>query len=168
MISGSPFTCSTRPSPPQPALVTLTGMAKLIPAVVALITLAPGFAHPGGLDAEGGHHDRKNGGYHYHRGGPSTPAPASATTPAVPPTPTARMSQEGFVAKHGGPKAPSASSSVHDKATPPSALEASVLAKETGQPIRLTFTVSSASDQPSRRAQTLPVGEPKMDSRHHS
>lgn len=26
-------------------------------------------AHPGGLDARGGHHDRKNGGYHYHNGG---------------------------------------------------------------------------------------------------
>ena len=24
-------------------------------------------AHGGGLDAQGGHHDRKNGGYHYHR-----------------------------------------------------------------------------------------------------
>lgn len=25
------------------------------------------FAHGGGLDSNGGHHDRKNGGYHYHR-----------------------------------------------------------------------------------------------------
>ncbi|MFN3159513.1 MAG: YHYH domain-containing protein [Rubinisphaera brasiliensis] len=31
-------------------------------------------AHPGGLDSSGGHHDRKNGGYHYHRGsGPISP-----------------------------------------------------------------------------------------------
>lgn len=38
-------------------------------AVVALIAIAPvsALAHPGGLDASGGHHDRKNGGYHSHR-----------------------------------------------------------------------------------------------------
>ena len=24
-------------------------------------------SHSGGLDKNGGHHDRKNGGYHYHR-----------------------------------------------------------------------------------------------------
>ena len=36
-------------------------------------------AHPGGLDANGGHNDRKNGGYHYHR----TP-PASAGAPSAP------------------------------------------------------------------------------------
>ncbi|QSX79928.1 excalibur calcium-binding domain-containing protein [Lysobacter solisilvae] len=32
-------------------------------------------AHGGGLNAEGCHNDRKNGGYHCHRGGES-PAPA--------------------------------------------------------------------------------------------
>ena len=26
------------------------------------------FAHPGGIDSYGGHNDRKNGGYHFHRG----------------------------------------------------------------------------------------------------
>ena len=33
-------------------------------------------AHPGGLNAEGCHHDRKNGGYHCHRAAAApTPAP---------------------------------------------------------------------------------------------
>jgi hypothetical protein len=37
---------------------------------VVLFTLSPfAFAHPGGLDASGGHHDRRNGGYHCHRDG---------------------------------------------------------------------------------------------------
>ena len=34
--------------------------------IVALAT--PAFAHPGGLNAEGCHNDRRNGGYHCHRG----------------------------------------------------------------------------------------------------
>ena len=29
------------------------------------------FSHPGRTDANGGHHDRKNGGYHYHHGYPA-------------------------------------------------------------------------------------------------
>ncbi|WP_348538846.1 excalibur calcium-binding domain-containing protein [Sphingomonas alba] len=39
--------------------------------VFALIVAVPAtsiFAHPGGLDANGCHHDRKNGGYHCQRG----------------------------------------------------------------------------------------------------
>jgi hypothetical protein len=39
----------------------LTGLAALAIAAVAI-------AHGGGLDQSGGHHDRKNGGYHFHRG----------------------------------------------------------------------------------------------------
>ena len=27
-------------------------------------------AHSGGTDSKGGHHDRKNGGYHFHHGNP--------------------------------------------------------------------------------------------------
>ncbi|WP_410705871.1 excalibur calcium-binding domain-containing protein [Brevundimonas diminuta] len=39
-------------------------------SAVALLALAPvaASAHPGGLNAEGCHNDRKNGGYHCHRG----------------------------------------------------------------------------------------------------
>lgn len=37
-------------------------LAALLLAALALI------AHGGGLDSYGGHNDRKNGGYHFHRG----------------------------------------------------------------------------------------------------
>ena len=41
-------------------------------------------AHPGGLDANGGHIDRKTGVYHYHRGtnAPSDNAPSPQVVPA--------------------------------------------------------------------------------------
>ena len=44
-------------------------MAKFVrtfAVLASLISLA--IAHPGGLDAYGGHNDRKHGGYHFHRG----------------------------------------------------------------------------------------------------
>jgi hypothetical protein len=39
-------------------------------AVVFVIVMAAAlvFAHGGGLDGQGGHHNRKAGGYHFHRG----------------------------------------------------------------------------------------------------
>jgi hypothetical protein len=42
----------------------------LLLAVILLPFLLPAssFAHGGGLDSHGGHNDRKNGGYHCHRG----------------------------------------------------------------------------------------------------
>lgn len=45
--------------------------------VLSLLILAPGlaYAHGGGLDANGCHHDRKNGGYHCHGGGSAPAAP---------------------------------------------------------------------------------------------
>ena len=47
-----------------------------LPSIVALFALslsvsvpiAPAAAHPGGLDANGCHHNRKTGDYHCHRG----------------------------------------------------------------------------------------------------
>jgi hypothetical protein len=40
----------------------------LVMLLASLGTVDLGYSHSGGLDANGGHHDRKNGGYHYHRG----------------------------------------------------------------------------------------------------
>jgi hypothetical protein len=37
-------------------------------AALALNAVSPAWAHGGGLNAEGCHNDRKNGGYHCHRG----------------------------------------------------------------------------------------------------
>lgn len=38
-------------------------------AVASASTSAPSLAHGGGLNAQGCHNDRRNGGYHCHRGG---------------------------------------------------------------------------------------------------
>lgn len=46
-------------------------------------------AHPGRTDANGGHNDRKNGGYHYHGAGPSrssTPSSYTSPTPSYEPS----------------------------------------------------------------------------------
>lgn len=53
-------------------------------AALAGLLLTPGGpadAHGGGLNAEGCHNDRKNGGYHCHRG-PAASAPAQRFAPA--------------------------------------------------------------------------------------
>lgn len=49
--------------------------------LVALLAIppawsAPVLAHGGGLNAEGCHNDRRNGGYHCHRGGAARPSTA--------------------------------------------------------------------------------------------
>ena len=45
---------------------------RLVLSAIALALAFTAYGHGGGLDANGGHHDRKNGGYHYHRS-PSPP-----------------------------------------------------------------------------------------------
>jgi hypothetical protein len=52
----------------------------------ALITVgAPAASHPGGLNSEGCHNDRKNGGYHCHRAGaPTRSQPPAGYQPAAP------------------------------------------------------------------------------------
>lgn len=44
-------------------------------AVIALAVPAAVSAHPGGLNSEGCHNDRKRGGYHCHRGNSSSRPP---------------------------------------------------------------------------------------------
>jgi hypothetical protein len=46
--------------------------------LIAAILVAPAaaFAHPGGLNSEGCHNDRKNGGYHCHGAGNGSRGPA--------------------------------------------------------------------------------------------
>lgn len=51
----------------------------LIAAMIAVPVVA--VAHPGGLNSEGCHNDRKNGGYHCHRAGNG----ARGSTPNSPP-----------------------------------------------------------------------------------
>jgi hypothetical protein len=55
-----------------------------LPSVVAMLILghgmgvavAPASGHPGGLNSEGCHNNRKTGGYHCHRGSSASPARA--------------------------------------------------------------------------------------------
>jgi hypothetical protein len=53
---------------------------------LCLLVLLPGlaFAHGGGLDANGCHHDRKNGGYHCHRGPGANSSPQASSLFAAP------------------------------------------------------------------------------------
>ena len=41
-------------------------MKKLLVVACALLMSSAAFAHSGGTDKDGCHHDRKNGGYHCH------------------------------------------------------------------------------------------------------
>jgi|GEM_PF-3257193 hypothetical protein len=43
-------------------------MKKLFLPFILIIFSLPLFAHSGRTDGSGEHHDRKNGGYHYHHG----------------------------------------------------------------------------------------------------
>ena len=43
-------------------------LATLLSLSAVALTAGPGYAHGGGLDSHGCHHDRKNGGYHCHQG----------------------------------------------------------------------------------------------------
>jgi hypothetical protein len=50
-------------------------------ATAMLVLPAAALAHPGGLNSEGCDNDRKNGGYHCHRGGSSSRGPSSGGAP---------------------------------------------------------------------------------------
>ena len=43
-------------------------MKKFLTLTIWVLTASSAFAHGGGLDGQGGHHNRKAGGYHFHRG----------------------------------------------------------------------------------------------------
>lgn len=75
-------------------------LKKIVVVIILIFSLFPthASAHPGSLDANGGHWDRKNGVYHYHDGtnqdnnpgGPSkyTPVPSDVPKPTRTPKPT--------------------------------------------------------------------------------
>lgn len=48
-------------------------ITSLLPLILISLTPFVG-AHPGGLDANGGHYNRKTGEYHYHRKPAAKPA----------------------------------------------------------------------------------------------
>lgn len=47
-------------------------MRILIGLLIVILISSQSFAHPGRTDANGGHYNRKTGGYHYHGGGHSS------------------------------------------------------------------------------------------------
>jgi micrococcal nuclease len=59
---------------------------KLLSIFTLLVFLGvPAFGHPGRLDSNGGHYNRKTGEYHYHRGpnaGTSAPSKSTTSSPA--------------------------------------------------------------------------------------
>lgn len=70
-------------------LATATGVLALLSGAVA--------AHGGGLNAEGCHNDRKNGGYHCHRGSTSRAPPTATFVPAQDSRSNAASSRGGSV-----------------------------------------------------------------------
>jgi hypothetical protein len=83
----------------QSALRTLrNGFRILTAAALAGAVSLSLSAHPGGLDANGGHNDRKNGGYHYHRTPPaSAGAPTTQAKPEPAPKPESKTKEsDGF------------------------------------------------------------------------
>ncbi|MEG3156297.1 excalibur calcium-binding domain-containing protein [Lysobacter zhanggongensis] len=64
----------------------------LVLAFIAVPALA--FGHPGGLNSEGCHNNRKTGDYHCHRAPPA--ASSSAPRPGLAPTYTAPRQQGAF------------------------------------------------------------------------
>lgn len=58
-------------------------------ALIAAVFAEPvvGTTHPGGLNAEGCHNDRRNGGYHCHRGGNGSRGSTPDRPPARRPPP---------------------------------------------------------------------------------
>ena len=71
-------------------------MKKAILTVAAGALLLPmtAFGHGGGLDSRGGHNDRKNGGYHYHRKAVETPRPVVSTPAPIVDSSVAKTGKE--------------------------------------------------------------------------
>jgi hypothetical protein len=76
--------------PRVPAMKTLFGSVWLLVCVVAS-------AHPGGLDANGGHYDRKTGSYHTHRAPANSTAIQQRSTATQPPAPSQAVVQQQTV-----------------------------------------------------------------------
>ena len=54
----------------------LPGIVALLVSSLAVVPAVPSQAHPGGLNAQGCHNNRKTGGYHCHRGPAASPSGA--------------------------------------------------------------------------------------------
>jgi hypothetical protein len=77
---GPPRTCYRREGAGESELRT-AGFMKSSFFLFWLFAALGALAHPGGLDANGGHTDRKTGVYHYHRGTNTLTGTNEITTP---------------------------------------------------------------------------------------
>lgn len=74
-------------------------MKMIVIAALAALSAPPvAAAHPGGLNAQGCHNDRKNGGYHCHR--PKPPLPERTVTRSL--GPSQRVFQNCAAARAAG------------------------------------------------------------------
>lgn len=71
-------------------------VARWLLASLLLLT-GPAWAHGGGLDANGCHHDRKTGGYHCHRPPGTTPSAQASALFSEPPAPAMRGTSGGVI-----------------------------------------------------------------------
>ncbi|WP_417323113.1 excalibur calcium-binding domain-containing protein [Erythrobacter aureus] len=56
----------------------MKGIALLLPLALLTAPPPPALAHPGGLNAQGCHNNRKTGDYHCHRNRRATPQPPTS------------------------------------------------------------------------------------------
>lgn len=87
----------------KPFLSNLIGLKTLVVLAILLFSAIYAYTHSGRTDKWGGHHDRKNGGYHFHNSGttpqvktPSLPQALPLTTPSLPNTTTNPWSEIYF------------------------------------------------------------------------
>lgn len=82
-----PLSRATKLSYPGSFYVKIAEVKQIAPVLFALAIVPCGVAHPGGLDAKGGHIDRKDGSYHYHGAAAASTPKASTTAAAKAPAP---------------------------------------------------------------------------------
>lgn len=82
-------------------------LAQIFLLAILLVTLrmTNAGAHGGGLDSQGGHNNRKTGGYHYHRGPMAGQSSASKTEAAAAPNEKISGSDTGQAGKISRPSA---------------------------------------------------------------
>lgn len=73
------------------------------------------FAHPGRTDANGGHYDRRNGGYHYHGSGSPRSYNRAPSTPSVRPTPAPTPAPRNVRPYPAGPNSPEKQAEANSK-----------------------------------------------------
>ena len=83
----------------------LVFFSQTIVLLIAVVSAVPAYPHGGGLDANGGHYNRKTGEYHSHRS-PSTPPSSSSRNSLFSPAPTPQIENKPVPMKPTPPPEP--------------------------------------------------------------